>query len=357
MALFNYATKEITIKIVYYGPGLSGKTTNLQYLHSVLDPNTKGKLLSLATEADRTLFFDFLPVELGKIRDFSIRFQLYTVPGQVRYNATRKLVLRGADAIVFVADSQRDLREQNIESLQNMYENLKANNINPDDIPIILQYNKRDLSNILSVDELNKDLNENAQYEYTESSAIDGIGIENTFQHITKLVLNKISEKHKVKIEAKEDFREIKKEKESFIKEEFTVPTPEDIFPAIPPIIPAKYEPTSTEKQHYEPIFDAPHVKEKPVQTIGDERVSAVKEETIKENKESMIKYEEKIEKVAESINSISNIVIDINKEIYLLQTAIKDIKKEQKDIYVLLRDIRHYLENIKEKKSWFRFS
>jgi signal recognition particle receptor subunit beta len=151
MALFNYASKEITIKIVYYGPGLSGKTTNLQYLHSILDPKTKGKLLSLATEADRTLFFDFLPVELGKIRDFSIRFQLYTVPGQVRYDATRKLVLRGADAIVFVVDSQREMREQNIESLNNMHENLIANNINPDDIPLILQYNKRDLSNVLSM--------------------------------------------------------------------------------------------------------------------------------------------------------------------------------------------------------------
>ena len=160
MALFNYATKEITIKIVYYGPGLSGKTTNLQYLHSIFDPAKRGKLLSLATEADRTLFFDFLPIELGKISDFSIRFQLYTVPGQVRYNATRKLVLKGADAIVFVADSQREMSEQNIESLKNMRENLIANNINPDDIPVIFQFNKRDLTNILSIDELNKDLNE-----------------------------------------------------------------------------------------------------------------------------------------------------------------------------------------------------
>jgi len=154
MALFNYATKEITIKIVFYGPGLSGKTTNLQYLHSVFEPNRRGKLLSLATEADRTLFFDFLPVELGKISDFSIRFQLYTVPGQVRYNATRKLVLKGADAIVFVADSQREMREQNKESFKNMGENLIANNIDPDDITVILQYNKRDLTNILSIDDI-----------------------------------------------------------------------------------------------------------------------------------------------------------------------------------------------------------
>jgi len=174
MALFNYSTKEIVIKIVYYGPGLSGKTTNLQYLHSMLNPQTRGKLLSLSTEADRTLFFDFLPVDLGKLNDFSIRFQLYTVPGQVRYNATRKLVLRGADAVVFVADSQREMREQNIESLKNMRENLLSNNIKPEEIPVIFQYNKRDLPNILSVDELNKDLNDDRRYEFVESVAIDG---------------------------------------------------------------------------------------------------------------------------------------------------------------------------------------
>src|SRR4030065_1095541 len=159
MALFNYATKEITLKIVYYGPGLSGKTTNIQNLHSALNPDNKGKLLSLSTESDRTLFFDFLPVELGKIKEFSIRFQLYTVPGQVRYNATRKVVLKGADAVVFVADSQREMREQNIESFENMRDNLIANNINPDEFPLVLQYNKRDLKNLLTVDELNTDLN------------------------------------------------------------------------------------------------------------------------------------------------------------------------------------------------------
>src|SRR5512134_3999975 len=171
MALFNYATKEITLKIVYYGPGLSGKTTNLQQIHSVLSPSTKGKLLSLSTEADRTLFFDFLPVELGKIRDFSIRFQLYTVPGQVRYNATRKVVLKGADGVVFVADSQSDMREQNVDSFQNMRENLYSNNINPDEIPVVLQYNKRDLTNVLSVDELNTDLN-HENYHVVEASAV-----------------------------------------------------------------------------------------------------------------------------------------------------------------------------------------
>ncbi len=209
MALFNYATKEITLKIVYYGPGLSGKTTNLQYLHATLNPETKGKLLSLSTEADRTLFFDFLPVEIGKIRDFSIRFQLYTVPGQVRYNATRRVVLKGADAIIFVADSQAEMKEQNIESLENMIDNLHSNNINPDEIPIILQYNKRDLKNILSIDELNNDIN-SKNYHYLESSAINGTGVEDSYKLITKLLLKNISRKHNIEIHTAKEEKEIK---------------------------------------------------------------------------------------------------------------------------------------------------
>ncbi|MBI5848404.1 MAG: GTPase domain-containing protein [Nitrospirae bacterium] len=208
MALFNYATKEITLKIVYYGPGLSGKTTNLQHLHAVLNPETKGKLLSLSTESDRTLFFDFLPIELGKIRDFSIRFQLYTVPGQVRYNATRKVVLKGADAVVFVADSQKEMKDQNIESFDNMMENLVSNNIDPDTIPIILQYNKRDLKNLLSIEELNQDLNKNNAHEVLEATAINGGGVEEAFKRITKLVLKDISRKHKIEIQPVESKKE-----------------------------------------------------------------------------------------------------------------------------------------------------
>ncbi len=204
MALFNYATKEITLKIVYYGPGLSGKTTNLQYLHSVLDPKRRGKLLSLSTEADRTLFFDFLPVELGKIQDFSIRFQLYTVPGQVRYNATRRLVLKGADAVVFVADSQRDKLEENIESLQNMRENLIANNLNPDDIPLVMQYNKRDLDNVMSLTELNGQLN-SMGVPFFEAVAIEGRGVRETFEAIVKLLLKHVSKKHRIDVRTAEE--------------------------------------------------------------------------------------------------------------------------------------------------------
>jgi signal recognition particle receptor subunit beta len=382
MALFNYATKEITIKIVYYGPGLSGKTTNLQYLHSVLDPDTKGKLLSLATEADRTLFFDFLPVELGKIREFSIRFQLYTVPGQVRYNATRKLVLRGADAIVFVADSQRDMREQNIESLQNMYENLFANNINPEEIPVILQYNKRDLPSILSIDELNGDVNKNGRYEYTESTAIDGIGVENTFQHITKLVLKGISEKHKVTVsppevlhdtvveekepqmEPAEELRETIVMQEPHDAEIVNKLTSEEIFPSTlseetetstPESI--MYGTPEEDESLYEPTTDEKPVQEEPIQAVLEEKLSHLEEVLMKDTQESLRKHEEKIEKIMNGITDSSRALINVKNEFTQLQSEIRDLKKEQKDIYAVLREVRHMLDNIKEKKSWFRLS
>ena len=199
MALFNYTAKEITLKVVFYGPGFSGKTTSLQYLHTLLPVDTKGKLISMATEGDRTIFFDFLPIEIGKIKDFNIRFQMYTVPGQVRYNATRRLVLKGADAIIFVADSQTEMNEQNIESLSNMKDNLAVNNL-PLDIPKVFQYNKRDMDNLMSVEELNKTLNKEG-YPYFETVAAEGKGINESFERITKDVLQYIKEKHNVDID------------------------------------------------------------------------------------------------------------------------------------------------------------
>lgn len=204
MALFNYTAKEITLKVVYYGPGFSGKTTNIQHLHSILPSPSRGKLISLTTEADRTLFFDFLPVDIGKIKEFNIKFQLYTVPGQVRYNATRRLVLKGADAVVFVADSQKEMQDQNIESFNNMRENLQVNNIDPDDIPFVLQYNKRDIKDIRSVSDLNKDLNRD-HVPYFEAVAVEGKGVKETFNQITDNLMKHISKKHKVDIESSQE--------------------------------------------------------------------------------------------------------------------------------------------------------
>ncbi|MEE8184428.1 MAG: GTPase domain-containing protein, partial [Acidobacteriota bacterium] len=160
MVLFNYSTRELTAKVVYYGPGLCGKTTNLQFVYKTLpDSIRKGKMLSLATKTDRTLFFDFLPIELGRIRGLRTRIQLYTVPGQVFYNSTRKLVLKGADAVVFVADSQKRMLETNKESLGNLEENLQEQGLTLKKMPLVLQFNKRDLSDLSTVEEMNSALN------------------------------------------------------------------------------------------------------------------------------------------------------------------------------------------------------
>jgi len=190
MVSINYSAREVCCKIVYYGPGLSGKTTNLQYIHSKVPQGTRGKLISLATEADRTLYFDFLPINIGTINDFQAKFQLYTVPGQVYYNATRKLVLRGVDGLVFVADSQADKMDENIESLANLEENLREYGYDPATLPIVLQYNKRDLPGVLSVEELNARLNPRGIPVY-EASATLGNGVFDTLKLIIKLVLDK----------------------------------------------------------------------------------------------------------------------------------------------------------------------
>jgi signal recognition particle receptor subunit beta len=190
MVSINYATREVTCKIVYYGPGLSGKTTNLIYVHKKVPATTRGKMISLATEADRTLYFDFLPINIGKINGFTAKFQLYTVPGQVYYNATRKLVLRGADGLVFVADSQAEKMDENIESLTNLKENLAEYGYSADEMPIVIQYNKRDLPGILSIPELEAKLNPKG-WKHFEAEAVTGKGVFDTLKMIIKLVLEK----------------------------------------------------------------------------------------------------------------------------------------------------------------------
>ena len=190
MVSINYSSREVNCKIVYYGPGLSGKTTNLQYVHAKVPKKTRGDLISLATDADRTLYFDFLPINIGAINGFATKFQLYTVPGQVFYNATRKLVLRGVDGVVFVGDSQCSKKDENIESLNNLKENLVEYGYDIMTLPIVLQYNKRDLPEVMSIAELQADLNWN-NLPYFEASAVKGVGVFDTLKLITKLVLNK----------------------------------------------------------------------------------------------------------------------------------------------------------------------
>ena len=194
MSLVNYSTREITSKIVYYGPGRSGKTTNLQYIHAQVPEDRRGRMVSLATETDRTLFFDFLPLDLGSISGFQTRFQLYTVPGQVYYDATRKLVLQGADGVVFVADSQRAQAEENVESFRNLQVNLLEQGVDPRQIPIVLQYNKRDLPEVMGVDELDDLLNYRDLPRY-EARALAGAGVFDTLRGISEQVLRRLSQR------------------------------------------------------------------------------------------------------------------------------------------------------------------
>jgi len=193
MALVNYATREINAKIVYYGPGLSGKTTNIQHVFSKVQPKNKGKLISLSTQGDRTLFFDFLPVELGSIKGFRTRFHLYTVPGQVFYNSTRKMVLKGADGVVFVADSQPQMMDENIQSFENLKVNLSDMGINIETFPVVLQYNKRDLPNAATIDDINARLN-SLDKPWFEASAMTGEGVLKTLTAIVKYVLHELKQ-------------------------------------------------------------------------------------------------------------------------------------------------------------------
>ncbi|MFQ5704048.1 MAG: ATP/GTP-binding protein [Gemmatimonadales bacterium] len=224
MSMINYASREINCKLVYYGPGLGGKTTNLEHIYSKVAPDTRGKMVSLATETERTLFFDFLPVDLGTIRGFKTRFHLYTVPGQVYYNASRKLILKGVDGVVFVADSQVDRSEANIESMQNLYDNMAEYGYDLTKIPFVIQYNKRDLPNAAPLSELQEQLNPGWPVEdparqvakpdpthpdeflieqvdgvwierapYFESVAITGDGVFDTLRTLAKNVLKSLS--------------------------------------------------------------------------------------------------------------------------------------------------------------------
>ena len=224
MSMINYASREINCKVVYYGPGLGGKTTNLEHVYGKVSPDARGKMVSLATETERTLFFDFLPVDLGTIRGFKTRFHLYTVPGQVYYNASRKLILKGVDGIVFVADSQVERMEANIESMQNLYDNMSEYGYNLTKIPFVVQYNKRDLPNASPIADLEAELNpgwpiedpelqtaepdpnnegrmlrENVDGEwiarapYMESVALGGDGVFETLRAVAKMVLKTLS--------------------------------------------------------------------------------------------------------------------------------------------------------------------
>jgi signal recognition particle receptor subunit beta len=190
MSFINYSAREINFKVVYYGPGLCGKTTNLEWIYKVSKPEAKGKLVSLATETERTLFFDFLPLDLGEIRGFKTRFHLYTVPGQVFYDASRKLILRGVDGVCFVADSQEARMDANLESLENLRINLEEQGFDLDQLPYVVQFNKRDMPEVLSMEELTQSLNP-TQVPSFEAVAIKGTGVFETLKGLARQVIKK----------------------------------------------------------------------------------------------------------------------------------------------------------------------
>jgi signal recognition particle receptor subunit beta len=192
MTFINYASREINCKIVYYGPGLCGKTTNLQWIYDKTNPGAKGKLISLATETDRTLFFDFLPLELGTVRGFKTRFHLYTVPGQVFYDASRKLILKGVDGVIFVADSQVERMDANVEAIENLVVNLKSQGYDLNNIPYVLQLNKRDLPNVETVEEMTRLLRRKNE-PVIEAVAAKGVGVFETLKGVAKLVLSELT--------------------------------------------------------------------------------------------------------------------------------------------------------------------
>jgi hypothetical protein len=191
MSFVNHMAKEVNCKIVYYGPGLCGKTTNLEHMFAKLRDDVRGKMVTLATETERTLFFDFMPLDLGTIKGFKIRLHMYTVPGQVFYDASRKLVLKGADGVVFVADSQPSRAEANIESFQNLEVNLAETRQSLSDVSYVIQYNKRDLPEVMSIDQMQGDLNVIGA-PYFEAAAADGTGVFETLKGLSKGVLQRL---------------------------------------------------------------------------------------------------------------------------------------------------------------------
>jgi signal recognition particle receptor subunit beta len=194
MSTINFAAREINCKIVYYGPGVAGKTTNLKHIYAQVPSNVKGEMVSLATEDERTLFFDFLPIDLGTVQGFKTRFHLYTVPGQVFYNASRKLILRGVDGIIFVADSAPNRLRANAESMRNLRENLEEYNLKLEELPMVIQFNKRDLSDALPVDMLRVVVDPDGRFPVFEASAHQGRGVFETLRAVSKLVLEKLAQ-------------------------------------------------------------------------------------------------------------------------------------------------------------------
>jgi signal recognition particle receptor subunit beta len=359
MVLFNHATREMTAKIVYYGPGLCGKTTNLLVIFDKLDPKNRGKMLSLATKTDRTLFFDLLPVDIGKVGPFNLKIQLYTVPGQVFYNETRKLVLKGSDAVVFVADSQPSMVESNRDSFQNLLENLQENQLDPNDIPIVIQYNKRDIPGVLSVDELQERLQFDG-YPYVEASAVQGEGVMETFKLVSKVtakhLVSKLQGKPAAKPAAKREAAKISvKAPTPLIQEE----EPEEIEGTSPlepdfisPLPEAPFE-QAPDEQSYEKVEEVSleellEGRERPATMSGNIAIPVPEEEIESMEEAEMLPLAE-AEPEPEPLDTSSAVSIpDVtpltdavsSQELSSLRQEIDELRRDQQRLRQLLTDI-----------------
>ncbi len=307
MVSINYAFKEISCKIIYYGPGMSGKTSNLQYVHKKIPNTSKGELISLATDTDRTLYFDFLPLNIGEIHGFSTKFQLYTVPGQVFYNATRKLVLRGVDGLVFVADSQRSKMDENIESLNNLIENLNEYGYVLENLPMVFQYNKRDLLEIFEIEELENVLNPR-KLPYFEAVAIKGEGVFDTLKCIIKQVLDKAKGKPEIK----------KKEKlyQEVVEEKKMIKTLEEKRKVLSPVVFEKPEEKKEVKYKQKQ-------QEVAVMEVSPKAKTQIQEDDIKKQKEEIEKKKKTTPEIKKPSFEKEKIIVakaKKNKDFFLLR-------------------------------------
>jgi signal recognition particle receptor subunit beta len=355
MVLFNHATREMTAKIVYYGPGLCGKTTNLMVIFDKLDPKQKGKMLSLATKTDRTLFFDLLPVDIGKVGNFNLRMQLYTVPGQVFYNETRKLVIRGADSIVFVADSQPSMVDSTRESFLNLLDNMKENNIDPDDTPIVIQYNKRDIPGVLPIDELQEQLGLEG-YPYHEASAIKGEGVMETFKLVSKITAKHLYNRLKGKsepIERKKPEKAAKHAKPKTIAGTKKVPLPPPIpepevspfgdsipFPEASPLD-AGYE--KMEEVSLEQLLEG---RERPATMSGNVPIPVALDEVEELGAEELVDAPLSVALMDEPEPFPAPKAAASNGQIAALEKRVKQLEGSLKDILQTLTDLTNRVKN-----------
>jgi signal recognition particle receptor subunit beta len=400
MVLFNHATREMTAKIVYYGPGLCGKTTNLMVIFDKLDPKNRGKMLSLATKTDRTLFFDLLPVDIGKVGAFNLKIQLYTVPGQVFYNETRKLVLKGADSIVFVADSQPSMVESNRESFANLIDNLNENSIDPNEIPVVVQYNKRDIPGVLPVDELQEKLGFEG-YPYVEASAVLGDGVMETFKLVSKItakhLINRLqgkpgsrseprsdakkAEPKKITVRAPEAFRTLPPEPPPVEEAEpvddsaaFTENTPPDPSAAVNANPFAESVPfdTAVDSGDYEKVEEVSleqllEGRERPATFAGNIAVPFIEEEVESLDEHEMIEPEAEVavaveEPPAVQVEQVSpapeTFVHDealagpMEGRLQMLEERLAELEQDQQKLYRVLADVAAQLQAVTRRNS-----